>query len=264
MVCIDIDGTLINSSHQVTKKTIDVLSKLSKQNILVVLVSARPTESVKSLVYNKLKLTMPFIAFNGGIVSNKGKLLEIGTIDNSIAEEVYKDLLNEGISINIYNSSDWYIPEMDDYVKKEIEIVNINPKILHLENRSENRLSSINQIVKILGLGEEEKIKTLECDYQKKYGDVLTVYRSKPTYLEIVNNNVSKTKAINILQELYGIRQCEVLAIGDNYNDIDMLTYAGLGIAMGNAPKKVKSCADDITGTNDEDGVANALMKYFN
>ena len=74
--------------------------------------------------------------------------------------------------------------------------------------------------------------------------------------------NASKTSAINVLQKKFNVKQSEIIAMGDNYNDIDMLEYAGLGIAMGNAPEEVKKHGNDVTLTNDEDGVAVALEKY--
>ena len=74
--------------------------------------------------------------------------------------------------------------------------------------------------------------------------------------------NASKTSAINVLQKKFNVKQSEIIAMGDYYNDIDMLEYAGLGIAMGNAPEEVKKHGNDVTLTNDEDGVAVALEKY--
>jgi Cof subfamily protein (haloacid dehalogenase superfamily) len=92
--------------------------------------------------------------------------------------------------------------------------------------------------------------------------EALNIYPSKPTYLEIMPKMASKTSAIQVLQDKFGVHQSEIIAMGDNYNDIDMLAYAGLGIAMGNAPDEVRKQAKEITLTNDEDGVAAALLKY--
>ena len=97
----------------------------------------------------------------------------------------------------------------------------------------------------------------------KSLGDRLNIYQSKPTYLEIMNKDVSKPKAIEKLLSLYDIDSSEIVAIGDNYNDADMLKYAGVGIAMGNAPDKVKLVSDFITLSNDEDGIVTAVNKYF-
>ena len=76
-------------------------------------------------------------------------------------------------------------------------------------------------------------------------------------------NNASKTSAIEFMCRKFDIQKSEVLAIGDNYNDINMIEFAGLGVAMGNAPEEVKQCADGITLSNDEDGVAESIKKYI-
>ena len=76
-------------------------------------------------------------------------------------------------------------------------------------------------------------------------------------------NNASKTVAIELLSKKFNIQNSEIIAIGDNYNDINMIEFAGLGISMGNAPSQVKQCADEITLSNDEDGVAVSIIKYI-
>ncbi len=86
---------------------------------------------------------------------------------------------------------------------------------------------------------------------------------SKPSYLEIMDRSVSKTSAIRFLQERWGVARQQVIAVGDNFNDMDMLEYAGVGVAMGNAPESVKNAADEVTLSNDDDGVAKVIEKYF-
>ncbi len=78
-----------------------------------------------------------------------------------------------------------------------------------------------------------------------------------------MNRDASKTKAMQFLMEMYGLKQEEVIAIGDNYNDKGMIEFAGLGIAMGNAPDEIKAAADMVTDTNNRDGVASVLDKIF-
>jgi len=91
----------------------------------------------------------------------------------------------------------------------------------------------------------------------------LSISKSKPTYLEIMPLNVSKQCAINLLCLKYNIKKSEVFAVGDNFNDIEMIRFAGFGVAMGNAPEDVKKYADFVTYTNDEDGVAYAIEKFI-
>ena len=106
-------------------------------------------------------------------------------------------------------------------------------------------------------------IKALDTKIKSYNSNNLNIYPSKPTYLEIMPSNASKTSAIEVLCKKFNIQRSEIIAMGDNYNDIDMIEFAGLGIAMGNAPDEVKQYADDITLSNDEDGVAEAIKKYI-
>ena len=114
---------------------------------------------------------------------------------------------------------------------------------------------------KILCMGSPEDIQKLEAELEGSKLSNISYYRSKDTYMEIVNNQVSKLGALDFLCEKYGVELKNTLAIGDNFNDMPMIIHAGKGIAMGNAPDEVKQAADYITGTNDENGFYKALVK---
>lgn len=105
-------------------------------------------------------------------------------------------------------------------------------------------------------------IKQLEIELKGNFPH-LSVYKLKGTYLEIMSGNASKSNAIKKLEKQFNITRQEVIALGDNFNDIDMLKYAGVGIAMGNASDEVKSAADEITLSNEEGGLKHALNKHF-
>ncbi|WP_307725860.1 HAD-IIB family hydrolase [Oceanobacillus sojae] len=117
-------------------------------------------------------------------------------------------------------------------------------------------------ILKCLCMGEPQMIKQLEIELKGNFPH-LSVYKLKGTYLEIMSGNASKSNAIKKLEKQFNITRQEVIALGDNFNDIDMLKYAGVGIAMGNASDEVKSAADEITLSNEEDGLKHALNKHF-
>ncbi|MDP4089537.1 MAG: HAD-IIB family hydrolase, partial [Bacillota bacterium] len=115
---------------------------------------------------------------------------------------------------------------------------------------------------KVMCMGEPGRIQEL---YGKVTGDKLNdlnIYPSKPTYLEIMPKEASKTSAIEFLCRRFDLQSTEIIAVGDNYNDVDMIKFAGLGVAMGNAPDPVKQSADAVTLSNDEDGVAVVIEKY--
>ncbi|MNY40960.1 putative phosphatase [compost metagenome] len=111
-------------------------------------------------------------------------------------------------------------------------------------------------------MGSPQAIDSLETELKKHHPEI-TIYKSKPTYLEIMAQKVQKSSAMMSLLESYHVTKQEIIAIGDNYNDIDMIHFAGLGAAMGNSPDEVKAAADIITISNDEDGVKDVIEKYF-
>jgi Cof subfamily protein (haloacid dehalogenase superfamily) len=241
MVCLDIDGTLLNSNHQISKSVKDAINKVvNKKNIPVILVSAR----------------MP-----KGIILDKDKtVLDKKFINASDLEQVYKLTKNYDIHISLYKDDEWYIEEMDYWAKQESDITNIIPKISDFKELIELWKEEKKGPNKILCMANPEEIIKLKKDVK---ADDLNVYLSKPTYLEIMQSKASKTSAIQHLQMKFNVSKEEIIALGDNYNDIGMLEYVGFGVAMGNAPEGVKQCADFVTLTNDEDGVAETLKTYI-
>jgi Cof subfamily protein (haloacid dehalogenase superfamily) len=119
------------------------------------------------------------------------------------------------------------------------------------------------EAMKIMAISNnEETLLTIEQTLKTKYEDMLHITRSKPHFLEIMHPEADKAKALEIIAKHYGIERHEVMAIGDSYNDIEMLEWAGLGIAMGNAFETVKDAADFVTASNEEEGVAEALRRF--
>ena len=118
------------------------------------------------------------------------------------------------------------------------------------------------EVHKVLCMGDKADIAALEQQLVKEFPQI-RIYRSKDTYLEIMSMKASKSDAIHMLKDHFHVKQEETMAFGDNFNDIDMIRYAGLGVAMGNATDEVKEAADIITDINDNEGERQILDKYF-
>ncbi|WP_234122037.1 Cof-type HAD-IIB family hydrolase [Clostridium hydrogenum] len=260
MICLDIDGTLLNSKHEITPETKKKIQLASKEKqIPVILVSARMPKGILFL-QRELEIEEPIICYSGALVLDKGgRVISKNFISVSNIKEVHKKAQELGVHVSLYKDNEWYIEKMDEWAKQESEITNITPIIVNFQVLIEKWKNEGTGVNKILCMAESNKISLLK--EKIKTGD-LNVYPSKPTYLEIMPKEASKTSAINVLREKFNIEQSEIMAAGDNYNDTDMIEYAGLGVAMGNAPQEVKACADFVTLTNDEDGVASAIEKF--
>ena len=264
MICLDIDGTLLNSEHKISQKTKEVIEiAANEKQIPVILVSARMPKGILFL-QKELNIRQPIICYSGAlVVDEKANILSNCGISILDVRQVYNFVKEIGVHMSLYKDDEWYIEEIDEWAEQESEITNIIPNIIYftdLFNLWDQEKSGPN---KILCMAEPNKIKALDVLIKSYNSNNLNIYPSKPTYLEIMPNNVSKTSAIEILMRKFNIKRSEIIAIGDNYNDIDMIQFAGIGIAMGNAPDGVKQYADDITFSNDEDGVAEAIKKYI-
>jgi Cof subfamily protein (haloacid dehalogenase superfamily) len=112
-------------------------------------------------------------------------------------------------------------------------------------------------------MSEPDNIAAIQQHLRSKYNGRLNIYPSKATYLEVMDSRGSKSNAVKFVSERMGITPAEIIAMGDNYNDIEMIGFAGMGVAMGNAPDDIKAKADYVTDTNNNDGVRKALERFF-
>lgn len=259
MICLDIDGTLLNSNHEITETTKEVIKKASNErNIAIILVSARMPKGILFL-QKQLGIEQPIICYSGALIlDDRKEILSKNIIDAKDLQSIYEIALNEKVHISLYKNDEWYVEKMDYWAQQESDITNIIPVIANFNTLIETWKKNDTGPNKILCMGEAHEINCLRGKV-KDYD--LNIYPSKTTYLEIMPKEASKTSAINVLRKKFGVEREEILAMGDNYNDIDMIEYAGIGIAMGNAPEKVKKCANQIALTNDENGVAEAIRE---
>lgn len=260
MVCLDIDGTLLNSNHKISENTREIIKIVANEKqIPVILVSARMPKGIVSL-QRELEIKQPIICYSGALIlDNCGDMLSKQVINLSDLKNIYKFANNLNVHISLYKDDEWYVEKIDYWAKQESEITNITPNVIDFNNLIELWREEGTGPNKILCMASTNDINLLRENIRY---DTLNIYPSKPTYLEIMPIEASKTSAINFLQKKLNIERSSIICMGDNYNDIDMIEYAGLGIAMGNAPDDVKKHANDITLTNDEDGVAEAIKKY--
>lgn len=248
----DIDGTLLNSHHEVTDITKIKIHELVKQGIPFVLVSARTPGGIKR-VMEQLAIKIPMISFSGGLVIDENdKVIYSKGLSIAVAKEVYEFIKNNFTgSINICSNDCWMSDNPENaWVKQEAIITGITPQKLDF--------TKINVVHKILCMGDKNIIDLIEQKLLEKY-DFLSIYKSKDTYLEIMAKSISKANAINLLCQKLNIDISKTISFGDNYNDIDMLLTTGQGFAMANAPQGVLKQIARHTKSNDQDGIVYAL-----
>jgi len=263
-VFIDMDGTLLTSHHSITATTKQTIQQLIKQGILVIPISARPLHGILPLTATVFDEEKPVVSLNGSYIFHQQAIIHEIKVSLPQAIELHNTVSKKPVSIMYYSQMDWYAADHTDAIKKEQRITPVSIIIQPFDKTVsiwEKQQVGPN---KILITGNVAEILAIEKELLAQYQDELNIYKSQPRYLEVMHQQASKTNAIQLLMAKYGIQQDEIIAIGDNYNDKSMIEFAGMGIAMGNAPDEIKKVADYITDTNNNDGVAKALKKFFN
>ena len=255
LVLLDIDGTLLNSNNNIDDSTIKVVKEYNHKNQFVLCSARKPSST--NLIARQLKLKEKIIiCYNGALIINgKQKILE-----KPLSIEIVTNIINVAkkynIFINIYSDDLWFVDELNDLVLCEAEIINEKPLIIGDSSKLENLV-----IHKILLLGDEEKLKNLRNEINS-INDV-TVCNSKMGYLEITSFGANKRNALEYLLEYLSVARKDTLAIGDGYNDLELLQCVEIGIAMENSPEEVKKIAKFVTYSNDKNGVEYALKKFL-
>lgn len=256
----DIDGTLLDSKHTILPDTKQKIREIDREGIPFILVSARMPKGMTG-IRDELGIRRPMVCYSGAlVVDEKGETMFDRNIEYPIAERVYQSIRKENINIsfNLYSGDRWIVPgQCDPWVRQESLITGVHP-----ETGDFTDPAVFQDVHKILCMGEPEKILCLEKILTEQFPE-LRAYRSKDTYLEIMSEQASKSNAVFLLEEYFGISRQEIMAFGDGYNDIDMLLYAGLGAAMGNASGEVKKVADIVADTNDREGLKKILDEHF-
>lgn len=263
LLVLDLDGTLTNKQKKITPHTKETLFKIQEQGVKIVLASGRPTYGIAPLA-EQLELQKHegyILAYNGGeIIDWKTKeLMYKNLLDHDVLPYLYECAKKNDFAIVTYDGEYVLTEKPDDkYVLKEA-LLNVM-KI----KKVDNFLDAVKHpIAKCLIVGEPTRLAELEKEMYEHLKDRMGVFRSEPYFLELVPKGIDKAQSLAVLLKEIGLTREEMIAIGDGFNDLSMIQYAGLGIAMANAQEVVKENADFITLSNEEDGVAYAAEKFI-
>ena len=270
LVCIDIDGTLLNKKHTITKRTKDILVKAHDLGVHIVISTGRMYTDAE-YYSNLLGVQSPVIASNGAFIKEKNN-----------DKVIYKDVLGSEVSLELLKIFRKHQIKPYFCTPHKFYYGNIMFRLFYLGTQiwgtRSNKLDlqyvcSWNQWQKVLHKEQDNIVKS-EVIYRNPAlvfalrNELLNVPQleiadSSRYNIEITRKGVSKGKAVAMLAEFYNLKREEIITIGDSANDISMIEFAGMGIAMGNALKIVKERADYITDSNDNEGVANAINKFI-
>ncbi len=263
VLVLDLDGTLTNSQKEITPKTKKALMEMQEKGHIVVLASGRPTPGITPLA-EELELAKNggyILSFNGGQITSckTGEVVYQKTLPAEVVPQLFDLAQKLDIGLLSYES-DAIITGMhyDQYIEIEKNINHLPVK--QMEDIVEYIDFPLN---KCLGTADPEVAKKAEEEYAKMFGKTLCISRSEPFFIEITPMGIDKAASLDRLCQLIGHSPEDMIACGDGFNDVSMIEYAGLGVAMANAQDAVKEVADYVTDSNDEDGVAKVIYEFI-
>ncbi|NLZ34795.1 MAG: HAD family phosphatase [Clostridiales bacterium] len=271
LICIDMDGTLLNSKHEVSDENKKAIKKAHDRGVNIALCTGRMFLSAKYYA-DLIGINTPIIASNGAFIKNgyNDKAIYENPLPKDIAIEIYKIAKKYGLTIQ-FNS--WNVLFMETPASEEHAYVVMNRDLPEekrvkfiinekLDEAIQNYEGNILKAGVIEKAANKDKLWTAKEEIKDIFRDKLHVVSSGDNNFEITVGSVSKGNAAAYLANMLNIPQEEVMCIGDSENDLSMIKYAGIGVAMGNGLDIVKEAADFITDTNDNSGVGKAI-KHF-
>ena len=263
LLAIDIDGTLIRSDQTISPRTRTALIQAQEQGVQVVITTGRPTFGAAPFA-DELRLAdfgSHVISFNGSEIYNwKTK------------ERIHSVLLDEDIKPYIYHCAKQKHFQLVAYIGQNVVAEDPNDEYVQFSStRNKMPIRPVQNFLtetenaqpKFLIVGDPDPLHELELEMAVHLKGKAEVYRSEPFFLEIVPNGIDKATGLAVLLSKLNLTKEEIIAFGDGFNDVAMIEYAGLGIAMGNAQQVVKDHADYITLSNEQDGIAEAVEKFI-
>ncbi len=264
LLVLDVDGTLLNDEREISKRALAALLKVQQMGVRIVLASGRPTYGLMPLAKTlELGNYGGFVlSYNGCqiVKAQNGEILFERRINPEMLPYLEKKARKNGFAIFTYHDDTLITdsPE-NEYIKNEALLNNL--KII-----KEDEFSTAIDFAPckcMLVSDKEEALIELEQHWEKRLAGTLDAFRSEPYFLEVVPCGVNKANTLGALLEHMGVTREEVIAVGDGVCDVTMLQLAGMGVAMGHAQDSVKVCADYVTASNEEDGVALAVEKLI-
>lgn len=264
LIAADLDDTLLDSNSRISLRNREAIRQAVARGVRFLIVTGRMFKtSVSYLDDLGLDGDCPLINFHGALVkrARSGEVLLHQPIANQIAIEVVEEAEKVGCHISIFIEEDLYIREENEYSRyySQLSSVEMQP-VGSLSDFLKNSGSSPSKMSIIRW---DSTLDDVESRLRLLFERQLSILQSRPYFLEITDRLATKGQTLRWYTEREGIRLAEVMAFGDGPNDLDMLSFAGLGVAVANARPEIREAADLVTDSNDDDGVAAVIERYI-
>lgn len=262
MIAIDLDGTTLNEESKISERTAKTLKRAMEDGHSVVIATGRPYR-MSSEFYRELQLTTPMVNFNGALVHLPEKQWD-NELETSFNRNIVFDIMQEKKNLKL------------DFIAAEdrntffIDDLNFFDKHMFASKATADNLLTTDSLVKdptsVIVRSQPQNLKSVAEELKQQYGASVEVntWGGPNSILEIVAKGIQKAHGLAHIVKVFDMNKEDIIAFGDEHNDVDMLAYAGWGVAMANGTEQVKSVANDITAKpNSEDGLADYLEKYL-
>ena len=259
LVISDVDGTLVTTGKTLRPRSIEAVQKLHDRGIGFSICSSRPPFGLRMMI-EPLGLKLPIGGYNAGaIVETDLTVIEQKVIEPDTAKQAVAIFREFAIDCWVFDGNRWVITNRQgDHVDHEIRTIQTPPTVVP-------RFTDANfgAVGKIVGASDDhDRVARVEKAMQQALTGIASAARSQPYYCDVIPPGINKGRIVEVLAERLSLDRNEIAVLGDMDNDLEMFARAGFSIAMGNATDAVKSAASATTGSNDEDGWADAIERY--
>ena len=263
LLALDLDDTLLRSDLSISRRSKNAVKKAAAAGVTVVLASGRSLAAMEhyAVLLGMNKQAGYLICSNGSIIrdSLSGEIMYDICIERKAALAAFDLADAKGFAVQIYEGDIMYVSKENEYTAYDYKLTGLRQVVV--ENF---RAMAAGGCRKMIVPGDPLLLNPLEKLFRSIFNGAITLFTSKPYFLEILPANTDKGTSLEKIAGLLNIRREEVLAIGDSMNDEAMIRWAGTGVAMANSDERIKKIADLVTEkNNDDDGVAEIIEKYI-
>jgi Cof subfamily protein (haloacid dehalogenase superfamily) len=259
LIATDLDGTLLDSTGKIPERNLRTLKEAIARGVATTICTGRMFGSARRFA-EQIGIKIPVICYNGAMLRQPdGELIWHLTLDLELARKLLALCLERRVHIQSYVDDELFVRDGDAEVFQDYKKhFGVTGRII-----GDDIFNPPTNPTKLLAMtDDEETALSLMNELREKFSRDIYITRSNVNFVEMMNPNVNKANGLQKLAEKIGVDMADVLAIGDGENDVEMVKLAGVGVAMGNGAEKIKSAANYIAPTNDENGVTWAVERF--
>ena len=259
MLVSDIDGTLVRDDKTLPEANREAILALAAAGVAITLISSRPPSGIFGLAAT-LRLPGPMAAFNGGTLFDKdGRIRFAHKLEAADANAMLQLLDQRGVTPWVYAEGAWFVSSLDNpHLARERLAAAVEPVFRTDFTELGGRIDKI-----VAVSDDHELLLRLELLAKQMIGERATIARSHPYYLDVTHCRANKGAGVVALARAFDVELAQVAALGDMMNDLPMFERVALAVAMGQAPACVRVAADATAATNEQDGVADAVLRFI-